>query len=36
LKPAAPTSPLEIEFENLQADLKKAEEAVKQDIDRLF
>jgi hypothetical protein len=35
-EPAALTSPLEIEFENLQADLKKAEEAVKQDIDRLF
>lgn len=30
------TSPLEQEIENLQADLKKAEEAVKQDIDRLF
>jgi hypothetical protein len=30
------TSPLEQEFENLQSDLKKAEEAVKQDIDRLF
>jgi len=30
------TSPLEQEFEDLQADLKKAEEAVKQDIDRLF
>jgi hypothetical protein len=30
------TSPLEQEYENLQADLKKAEEAVKQDIDRLF
>lgn len=29
-------SPLEQEFEDLQADLKKAEEAVKQDIDRLF
>ena len=35
-EPAALTSPLEVEFENLQADLKKAEEAVKQDIDRLF
>ena len=35
-EPAALTSPLELEFENLQADLKKAEEAVKQDIDRLF
>ena len=30
------TSPLEQEFEDLQTDLKKAEEAVKQDIDRLF
>ena len=30
------TSPLEQELEDLQADLKKAEEAVKQDIDRLF
>ena len=30
------TSPLEEEIENLQSDLKKAEEAVKQDIDRLF
>jgi hypothetical protein len=30
------TTPLEQEFEDLQADLKKAEEAVKQDIDRLF
>ncbi len=30
------TSPLEQEFEDLQSDLKKAEEAVKQDIDRLF
>ncbi len=30
------TSPLEQEMEDLQADLKKAEEAVKQDIDRLF
>lgn len=30
------TSPLEQEFEDLQADIKKAEEAVKQDIDRLF
>ena len=29
-------SPLEQEFDNLQSDLKKAEEAVKQDIDRLF
>ncbi len=30
------TSPLEQEFEDLQSDLKKAEEAVKQDIERLF
>lgn len=30
------TSPLEQEMEDLQADLKKAEQAVKQDIDRLF
>jgi anti-sigma-K factor RskA len=30
------TSPLEQEIENLQSDLKKAEEAVRQDIDRLF
>jgi len=30
------TSPLEQEIEDLQSDLKKAEEAVKQDIDRLF
>jgi hypothetical protein len=30
------TSPLEEEIDNLQSDLKKAEEAVKQDIDRLF
>ena len=30
------TSPLEHEIENLQSDLKKAEEVVKQDIDRLF
>lgn len=30
------TSPLAQEMEDLQADLKKAEEAVKQDIDRLF
>jgi hypothetical protein len=30
------TSPLEQEIEDLQADLKKAEEAVKEDIDRLF
>jgi hypothetical protein len=30
------TSPLQQEIENLQSDLRKAEEAVKQDIDRLF
>jgi hypothetical protein len=30
------TSPLEQEIEDLQTDLKKAEEAVKEDIDRLF
>ena len=30
------TGPLEQEIENLQSDLKKAEEAVKEDIDRLF
>jgi len=30
------TSPLEQEIENLQSDLKKAEDAVRQDIDRLF
>ena len=30
------TSPLEQEIEDLQSDLKKAEEAVKEDIDRLF
>ena len=30
------TSPLQQEIEDLQSDLKKAEEAVKQDIDRLF
>jgi len=30
------TSPLEQEIEDLQADLKKAEQAVKEDIDRLF
>jgi hypothetical protein len=29
-------SPLEQEFEDLQSDLKKAEEAVRQDIERLF
>jgi hypothetical protein len=30
------TSPLEEEIENLQSDLKKAEEAVRKDIDQLF
>jgi len=35
-KTAVFTTPLEQEIENLQADLKKAEDAVKQDIDRLF
>ena len=30
------TSPLEQEIEDLQSDLKKAEDAVKEDIDRLF
>jgi hypothetical protein len=35
-KTAVLTGPLEQEIENLQSDLKKAEEAVKQDIDRLF
>ncbi len=30
------TSPLEQEIDNLQSDLKKAEEAVREDIDRLF
>jgi len=30
------TGPLEQEIEDLQSDLKKAEEVVKQDIDRLF
>ena len=30
------TAPLEQEIEDLQSDLKKAEEAVRQDIDRLF
>ena len=29
-------SPLEQEYENLQSDLEKAEEAVRQDIERLF
>ena len=35
-QPAVLTSPLEQEIEDLQSDLKKAEEAVKEDIDRLF
>lgn len=35
-KTAVLTAPLEQEFEDLQSDIKKAEEAVKQDIDRLF
>ncbi len=35
-KTAVLTSPLEQEIDDLQSDLKKAEEAVKQDIDRLF
>ena len=35
-KTAVLTEPLEQEIEDLQADLKKAEQAVKQDIDRLF
>ena len=35
-QPAALTRSLEIELEKLQADLEKAEEAVKQDIDDLF
>jgi len=30
------TSPLEQEIDDLQADLKKAEQAVRQDIDKLF
>jgi predicted ATP-grasp superfamily ATP-dependent carboligase len=30
------TSPLEQEIEDLQSDLKKAEEAVRRDIERLF
>ena len=30
------TSPLEQEYEDLQSDLRKAEEAVRQDIERLF
>jgi hypothetical protein len=36
IKSAVLTSPLEQEIDNLQSDLKKAEEVVKQDIDRLF
>jgi hypothetical protein len=35
-KTAVLTAPLEQEIENLQSDIKKAEEAVNQDIDRLF
>ena len=35
-KAAVFTSPLEQEIEDLQSDLEKAEDAVKQDIDRLF
>jgi hypothetical protein len=35
-QPAALTRSLEVELENLQSDLEKAEEAVKQDIERLF
>jgi len=35
-KTAVLTAPLEQEIEDLQSDIKKAEEAVKQDIDRLF
>lgn len=35
-KSAVLTSPLEREIDDLQSDLKKAEEIVKQDIDRLF
>lgn len=35
-QPAALTRSLEVELENLQDDLKKAEQAVKQDIDELF
>jgi len=35
-KSAVLTSPLEQEIDNLQSDLKKVEEVVKQDIDRLF
>jgi hypothetical protein len=36
VKSAVLTSPLEQEIDNLQSDLKKVEEVVKQDIDRLF
>jgi hypothetical protein len=36
VKTAVLTSPLEQEIEDLQSDIKKAEEVVKQDIDRLF
>jgi hypothetical protein len=36
IKSAVLTSPLEQEIDNLQSDLKKAEEVDKQDIDRLF
>lgn len=35
-KTAVLTAPLEQEIKDLQSDIKKAEEAVKQDIDRLF
>ena len=35
-KTAVLTSPLEQEIEDLQSDIKKAQEAVRQDIDRLF
>jgi len=35
-KSAVLTSPLEQEIDDLQSDLKKAEEVFKQDIDRLF
>jgi hypothetical protein len=36
IKSAVLTSPLEQEIDNLQSDLKKVEDVVKQDIDRLF
>lgn len=36
VKTAVLTAPLEQEIEDLRSDIKKAEEAVKQDIDRLF